>query len=397
MLDIDSIDFYQKRILMRVDFNVPLNKKLEVTDNTRIVEALPTISKILKEKGSVILMSHLGRPQGKEDKYSLRHIVQELNVLLKKNVIFLNDCIGDEVEKTCNNLLPETIVLLENLRFYKEETNGDIEFARKLSKLGDIYLNDAFGTIHRKHASTSIIADFFPKKRLFGYLINKELKNINKILKSPVTPVIAIIGGAKISSKVSIIKELLNSVNHILIGGAMTYTFLKSKGFDVGDSLVEDDYLELAKDILLEAEKKKVNIELPIDHVISNGFSNTATSKIVDNKNIGKGWMGLDIGPKTIKIYKELLLQSKTILWNGPMGVFELPLFENGTKQLALAVAESTKNKAFSLIGGGDSVAAVNKYNLKNEVSYISTGGGALLEYIEGKDLPGIVAIKNEN
>lgn len=394
MKTISEIDFTGKRALIRVDFNVPLNAQFEVTDNTRIRAALPTIHKVIENGGSVILMSHLGRPKnGPEDKFSLKHIIPELEKLIGSKVIFANDCIGAESYKITGELKGGEIVLLENLRFYSEESAGDRDFAEKLAKHGDIYINDAFGTAHRAHASTAIIAQFFPKDKYFGLLLEKEIVNIDQVLKNPQTPTTAIIGGAKVSSKISIIEKLLDTADNFIIGGGMAYTFVKAQGGEVGNSLVEEDYLDTALKVLALAKSKNVNIHLPIDTIIADDFSNDANFKTTDINDIPAGWMGLDIGEKTIKLFSSVIESSKTILWNGPMGVFEMSNFKNGTEAIANVLVTATQNGAFTLVGGGDSVAAINSLNLADKVSYVSTGGGAMLEYLEGKELPGIKAI----
>lgn len=396
MKNIETYNFSGKKVLIRVDFNVPLNDAFVVTDNTRISAVIPTINKVLSEGGSVILMSHLGRPKnGYEDKFSLKHIVPEIEKLLGIKIKFSTNCIGEEAKQMADNLCPEEVLLLENLRFYKHETAGDKNFAQQLAKYGAVYINDAFGTAHRAHASTAIIAQFFPNDKMFGYLIEKEIESVSKIMGKNTSPVTAIIGGAKVSSKIIIMENLLDKVDNIIIGGGMAYTFIKAQGGKTGNSLVEDDYIATAIEILQKAKIKNVKILLPIDTLIADNFSNEATTKICETNNIPDGWMGLDIGDKAIKEYTDCIINSKTILWNGPMGVFEIEAFQKGTKAIAIAVVEATKNGAFSLVGGGDSVAAVNKFNLANEVSHVSTGGGAMLEYLEGKVLPGIAAIQN--
>ena len=396
MKTISEVNFQNKRALIRVDFNVPLNDDFEVTDNTRIKAAIPTIKHIIGNGGSVVLMSHLGRPKdGPDEKLSLKHIVKELESLLGKKVIFIKDCLGEEAFKQTSQLKAGEVALLENLRFYPEEKAGDHEFAKKLSKHGDVYINDAFGTAHRAHASTAIIAENFPETKYFGLLLEKEIKNIDALLKHPKSPTTAIIGGAKVSSKISIIEKLMDSVDQIIIGGGMAYTFIKSQGGQVGESLVEDDYLEMAKGILKLAKEKGIKIYLPTDTIIADKFANNAKTKVCDINEIPNDWMGLDIGSKTIEEFISVIKNSKTILWNGPMGVFEMESFKKGTESIANALVEATKNGAFTLIGGGDSVAAINQLNLANKVSYVSTGGGAMLEYLEGKELPGISAILN--
>lgn len=398
-----STNFSGKKVLVRVDFNVPLNKQtLEITDDTRMRAALPTIQKILKDGGSVILMSHLGRPkEGPENKFSLSHLVKHLHQLVNSNnnhsinVFFANDCIGEQAFLTASMLKPGEILLLENLRFYKEEEKGNEDFAKKLSKLGDIYVNDAFGTAHRAHASTAVIAQYFSSEnKMFGLLMEAEIRSAKKIMSASKKPFTAIIGGAKVSDKILIIENLLERATDIIIGGGMAYTFKKALGAQIGTSLCEDERLETAKTLLETAKAKGVHIHLPEDSVIADAFSETANIKIADNNSIPDNWMGLDIGPSAIEAFSKVILASKTILWNGPMGVFEMEKFQAGTKAIALAVAEATENGAFSLVGGGDSVAAVNKFNVAKKVSYVSTGGGALLEYFEGKVLPGIAAIQ---
>ncbi len=395
MHTIDTYAFNGKKILIRVDFNVPLNASFEITDTTRIDAALPTLRKVIAEGGCPVIMSHLGRPkQGPEDRYSLRHLIPYLEATLGKNVAFAPDCIGEEARNLAAGLKPGEVLLLENLRFYKEEEKGDAEFASKLASLGDAYMNDAFGTAHRAHASTAIIADYFPNDKMFGYLMGQELESIDKVLHGNLRPFTAVLGGAKVSGKIEIIRNLMDKADQILIGGGMMFTFLKAQGHDTGKSLVEDDLLEVALEALRLAEEKGVQLVLPVDAVAADTFDNAANTQLVSAGNIPQDWMGLDIGPESIALFRDILLASKTILWNGPMGVFEMPSFAQGTIQVAQAVAEATKGGAFSLIGGGDSVAAVNQYGLADQVSYISTGGGAMLEYIEGKELPGVSAIK---
>jgi phosphoglycerate kinase len=393
-----NINFKNRRALIRVDFNVPLDAQFNVTDNSRILAAVPTIKKVLEDGGGVVLMSHLGRPkEGPTDKFSLKHLLPELNKILGTDVKFVDDCIGDASFKASGELKPGEILLLENLRFYKEEEKGDIQFAEKLAKHGDVYVNDAFGTAHRAHASTAIIAQFFPNSKTFGYCIESELKSINKVLHDGKKPFTAIMGGAKVSDKIIILQQLINKADNIIIGGGMAFTFVKAKGGNVGKSLVEDDRIQTALDILADAKKKNVNIYIPVDAVVADNFSNDANIKMVDVNHIPDGWMGLDIGAASEKIFQDVIANSNTILWNGPMGVFEMSNFESGTKSVANAICVATKKGAFSLIGGGDSVAAINKYNLGNQVSYVSTGGGALLEYIEAGTLPGISAIQNNS
>ena len=395
MKSLNTIDFKNKKALIRVDFNVPLNDKFEVTDATRIIAAKPTIDYILKNGGSAILMSHLGRPKGKDDSFSMRHIVKKVSEVLGVNVQFVSDCIGDDVQKEVAKLQPGSILLLENLRFYPEEKAGDFEFAKKLAQWGDVYVNDAFGTAHRAHASTAIIAQFFEKNKCMGLLLEKELINIGKVLTDSKKPVTAILGGAKISSKIGVIENIFDKVDHIIIGGGMAFTFIKAQGGEIGSSLCEDDKMELALEILKKAKAKGVRIHLPLDAVIADEFKSDANTQIVPIDEIPDGWMGLDIGPKTEIAYSFIVMQSRTILWNGPMGVFEMPRFSNGTVELGQAIADATMDGAFTLVGGGDSVAAVKQFGLADKVSYVSTGGGAMLEYIEGKELPGIKAIRD--
>ncbi|MEO6948292.1 MAG: phosphoglycerate kinase [Ginsengibacter sp.] len=391
-------NFKGEKVLIRVDFNVPLDDDGKITDDTRMKAAVPTIKKVLNDGGSVILMTHFGRPKnGPEDKFSLKHILPHLKELLPGvTVEFANDCIGNEVQKKASELQPGQVLLLENLRFHKEEEKGDEEFAKKLSELGDIYVNDAFGTAHRAHASTAVIAQFFSAdKKMFGLLMNSEVANAEKILHDSEAPFTAILGGAKVSDKIEIIKNLLNKANNIIIGGGMAYTFLKAQGKEIGSSLCEEDKLDLANEILKEAKEKNVSFQLPSDSIVADKFSNEAECKVVNNSNIDKGWMGLDIGPEAVKEFTNTIMESKTILWNGPMGVFEMPAFQQGTKAIAEAVAKATQHGAYCLVGGGDSVAAINEFHLADQVSYVSTGGGALLEYFEGKELPGIKAIRS--
>ncbi|WP_026451831.1 phosphoglycerate kinase [Aequorivita capsosiphonis] len=393
MKTVNDINFKGKKVLIRVDFNVPLDEEFNVTDDTRIRAAKPTILKILEDGGSCILMSHLGRPKNKEAEFSLKHIVKSLSDIVGVQVKFVEDSIGAEVEAAVSNLKSGEILLLENLRYYEEETKGDRDFAEKLSKLGDVYVNDAFGTAHRAHASTAIIAEFFPENKCFGLLLASEIENVEKVLKSTEKPVTAIIGGAKVSSKITIIENILDKIDHLIIGGGMAFTFIKAQGGKVGSSLVEDDKQSLALEILEEAKKKNVKVHLPVDAIIADSFSDTANTQIVTVGNIPDGWMGLDVGPETNKLFEEVILNSKIILWNGPVGVFEMDKFAQGTKVLGQNIAKATKNGAFSLVGGGDSVAAVHKFNLADKVSYVSTGGGAMLEMLEGKTLPGIKAL----
>lgn len=392
--NVDNLSFKGKRALVRVDFNVPLDNQLNVTDDTRIQAAIPTINKILKDGGSVILMSHLGRPKsGFEDKFSLKNILMTLQKALEIPVKFAKDCIGKEAEMLSEGLKPGEVLLLENLRFHKEEEKGDKDFAEKLSKLGDIYVNDAFGTAHRAHASTAVIAQFFNDKAC-GYLMLSELKNADKVLDNPERPYTAIMGGAKIADKIMIIEQLLNKVDNLIIGGGMSYTFAKAQGGTIGDSLLEADKLDFVLELMKTAKEKGVNLILPVDTVISKAFANDAEQAMANKGEIPDGWMGLDIGPESRKLFSEVIAKSKTILWNGPMGVFEMSSFDKGTKAVAEAVVAATKAGAYSLIGGGDSAAAVNKFGFADDVSFVSTGGGALLEHMEGKVLPGIAALQ---
>jgi phosphoglycerate kinase len=393
MKTLNDFNFNSKKAIIRVDFNVPLDENFNVTDATRIEAAKPTIDKILKDGGSVILMSHLGRPKGVEAKYSLQHIVATTEKILGKKIRFATDCIGEVAETAAKNLQPGEILLLENLRFYAEEEKGDVAFSKKLAALGDIYVNDAFGTAHRAHASTTIIAQFFQDAKCFGYLLAKEIESIEKVLKNSEKPVVAILGGSKVSSKITVIENILDKVNHMIIGGGMTFTFVKALGGSIGDSICEDDKLELAIEILKQAKEKGVQIHIPVDVVAADSFSNTAKTQVVDVKHIPDGWQGLDAGPKSLAIFRRIILDSKTILWNGPLGVFEMENFANGTISLGEYIAESTANGAFSLVGGGDSVAAVKQFGLEPKMSYVSTGGGAMLEMLEGRTLPGIAAI----
>ena len=395
-MNFKNYNFKNKRALVRVDFNVPLNNSGVVTDDTRIKMALPTIKKIINDKGSVVLMSHLGRPENKPNpKFSLKQILPNLETLLNQKVIFCDDCISEKALSTTSKLKSGNIVLLENLRFYKEEKLGDKEFAMKLSKHGDIFVNDAFGTAHRSHASTSVIADFFPNDKMFGFLIENEIKSVDKVLNSQNYPLTAIVGGAKVSSKITIILKLLEKVDHLIIGGGMAYTFIKAQNGSIGKSLIEDDFLKLALEILDEAKKQNVQLHLPIDSLCSREFSNDSETYLRPISSIPENEMGLDIGPETIKIFSDVIINSSLILWNGPMGVFEMSNFQKGTISVANAIVKATENGAFSLIGGGDSVAAINLFNLADKVSHVSTGGGAMLEYLEGKDLPGIKSINN--
>ncbi len=396
MKTIDNHNFKSEKALIRVDFNVPLDKEFNITDDTRIRAAIPTIKKIIADGGSVILMSHLGRPkEGPADKYSLKHIVAHVSKLTNTKVLFADDCIGASAIKLSSELKPGEILLLENLRFYKEEEKGDPAFAKKLAALGTVYVNDAFGTAHRAHASTAVIADYFQGKKFFGYVMAGELANADRVLKNSEKPFVAIMGGAKVSDKILIIEQLLNRVDSLLIGGGMAFTFVKAAGGKIGSSLVEEDKLDLAASIVAKAKAKGVHLVLPVDAIIADKFDADANAKECNINEIPDGWMGLDIGPKSEKLFSDVIASSKTILWNGPAGVFEFEKFSHGTKAVANAIVDATSKGAFSLIGGGDSAAAISKFNLTEKVSYVSTGGGALLEYIEGKELPGVKAIEN--
>ena len=397
MQSIHTYSFANKKALIRVDFNVPLDKKtFEVTDNTRIKSAIPTIKKVLSAGGSVILLSHLGRPKnGPEADFSLKHIIKSIEELSETSVLFCSDCISEEAQKMCAELQPGQILLLENVRFYSEETSGDAEFAKKLASLGDCYINDAFGTAHRAHASTTVIANYFPNDKMFGLLLEAEIVSVDKVLNSTEKPKTAIVGGAKVSSKITIIENLIHKMDNIIIGGGMAYTFIKAQGGKVGSSLVEDDYLPMALSILEKAKARNVQIILPTDTLIADAFSNDATIKEVKINEIPDGWMGLDTGAESAILFQKVIQSSKLILWNGPMGVFEFENFQRGTKQIAHDIVKATEQGAFSLVGGGDSVAAINKFGLADQVSYVSTGGGAMLEYLEGIELPGITAIRN--
>ncbi len=396
MKTLNDFNFKDKKALIRVDFNVPLDENFNVGDATRIEAAKPSIIKILNDGGSCILMSHLGRPKGVQDEYSLKHIVDKVENILGVKTKFVSECVGPVAEEAAKNLKPGEILLLENLRFHKEEEAGDEAFAEKLSKLGDIYVNDAFGTAHRAHASTTVVASFFPNKKCFGKLLAQEIESIDKVMTTGEKPVLAVLGGAKVSSKITIIENILDKVDHLIIGGGMTFTFVKAQGGKVGDSICEDDKMELALDILKQAKEKNVQIHLPVDVLAADAFDNNANTKVVDVYEIPDGWQGLDAGPKSIKNFHDVVLKCKTILWNGPLGVFEMENFARGTIELGNSIAEATKNGAFSLVGGGDSVAAVNQFGFEDKVSYVSTGGGAMLESLEGQDLPGITAILNE-
>jgi len=393
MQDITAYKFKNKKALIRVDFNVPLNDQFEVTDDTRIKATMPTIKEVLKGGGSVILMSHLGRPKGAEEKYSLKHLVPALEKITGKDVIFVSDCIGDEAVKAKKDLAPGEILLLENLRFYPEEKNGDAEFAKKLAEGADVYVNDAFATAHRAHASTSIIAALFGPNKMFGKVMTNEIQNLDKALNAPKKGYTAIIGGAKVSSKIIVIEQLLKKVDKLVIGGAMAYTFIKAQGGKVGDSMVEEEYIDTAKKVMEAAAKNDTEIILPVDSVNGDAFKADANTQVTPADAIEAGWMGMDIGPETLTRLGDIISKSKTILWNGPVGVFEMEKFARGTFGIAQMIADATDKGLYSLVGGGDSVSALNKSGLANEVSYVSTGGGAMLEYIEGKKLPGIAAI----
>lgn len=397
MASISTYDFSGKRALIRVDFNVPLNKEtFKVNDDTRIRAAIPTIKFILEKGGSVVLMSHLGRPKdGADQAYSLRHIVYKIEELLGKPVKFSSDCIGSTALEMSAALKPGEVLLLENVRFYKQETAGTDSFAAELAKHGDCYVNDAFGTAHRAHASTTVVANYFPNDKMFGFLLEAEIKSVDKVLNSTEKPLTAIVGGAKVSSKITIIERLLEKVDNLIVGGGMAYTFVKAMGGTVGNSLVEDDYLTKANEIIAKAKAKGVNLYIPTDTIIADKFDNNASTQLVPINAIPSGWMGLDVGPETIKACSEIIENSKLILWNGPMGVFEMSNFQKGTAEIANAIVRATEKGAFSLIGGGDSVAAINQFGLADKVSYVSTGGGAMLEYLEGIELPGIKAINH--
>ena len=393
MRTIDSVNFSNKKVLIRVDFNVPLDENKRVTDHTRIKAAKPTIDKVLADGGSCVLMTHLGRPKGADDGLSLRHIVSEIQEVLGVDIKFSNHTIGPEAEAQSQALQPGQVMLLENLRFYDEETKGDEQFANALSTLADCYINDAFGTAHRAHASTTIVAKFFPKAKYFGYLLAQEIDAIDRVMTTGEKPVLAVLGGAKVSSKITIIENILDKVDHLIIGGGMSFTFAKAKGGQIGNSICEDDKQELALSIMASAKEKGVQIHLPTDVVAGDQFSNEANQQIFPIDQIPDGWEGMDAGPESVAAFREVVMQSKTILWNGPLGVFEFSSFSQGTIALGEAISASTKNGAFSLVGGGDSVAAVKQFNLEKEVSYVSTGGGAMLESLEGKTLPGIAAV----
>ena len=393
MKTIQDINFKGKKALIRVDFNVPLDENFNVTDTTRIEAAKPTIIKILEDGGAVILMSHLGRPKGVEAKYSLKHIVDKVSEIIGVEVKFAADCVGEIAEKAASELKMGEVLLLENLRFYAEETKGDEAFAKKLAKLGDVYVNDAFGTAHRAHASTTIVAKFFPEAKCFGALLAQEIISLKKILEEGEKPILAILGGAKVSSKITIIENILDKVDHLIIGGGMSFTFVKAQGGKIGNSICEDDKQELALEILKKAKEKGVQIHIPVDVIAADDFSNDANTQICDIDKIPDGWEGVDAGPKSRELFDKIVNESKTILWNGPLGVFEMESFAGGTIALGNSIAKATKNGTFSLVGGGDSVAAVKQFGFADKVSYVSTGGGAMLESLEGKTLPGIEAI----
>jgi phosphoglycerate kinase len=395
MKTIHDFNFKNQKALIRVDFNVPLNDAFKVTDTTRIEAAKSTVIKVLEDGGSAILMSHLGRPKGVEEKYSLKHIVEKVSEVIGVQVKFVDNCIGDNVADAVAKLEDGEILLLENLRFHGEEKAGDEGFAEQLSQWGDVYVNDAFGTAHRAHASTTIVAQFFPEKKCFGNLLAKEIESIDKVLNNSEKPVLAVLGGAKVSSKITVIENILDKVDHLIVGGGMTYTFIKAQGGNVGDSICEDDKMDLALEILAKAKEKNVQVHIPVDVIAADDFSNTANTQIVDVNQIPDGWQGLDAGPKTLEMFDKVVNESKTILWNGPLGVFEMESFAKGTIALGHSIDNATQNGAFSLVGGGDSVAAVKQFGFANKVSYVSTGGGAMLETLEGKTLPGINAILN--
>jgi len=397
MPSINDLDLKGARVLVRVDFNVPLDDQQNITDDSRMQAHIPTLKAIMEKGGRPVVMSHLGRPKdGPEESLSLKHLVNHLRELSGVEVQFINDCVGDAVELASNQLPENTILLLENLRFHKEETKGDETFAKLLANNGDVYVNDAFGTAHRAHASTAVIAQYFQNKKAFGLVLKAEIDNVNKVLHGGQKPVTAIVGGAKVSSKISVLENLLPKIDHLIIGGGMAFTFLKAQGGKTGNSLVEDDFLETAEKIMQAAEKQGVNIHLPLDSVIADDFSNEAKRDIVDSKSIPDGWMGLDAGPKTIVALEPIIEASKTVLWNGPLGVFEFEQFSEGTVKTAEMIAKATKGGAFTLVGGGDSVAAIKKFNMADQVSYVSTGGGAMLEFLEGKTLPGVAAIQED-
>lgn len=393
MKTLNDFDFKNKKAIIRVDFNVPLDENFKVTDTTRIEAAKPTIDAILAQGGSVILMSHLGRPKGAEEKYSLKHILKTASEILGVEVKFAENCVGEKAQAAAKDLKPGEVLLLENLRFHAEEEAGDVAFAKELASLGDIYVNDAFGTAHRAHASTTIIAQFFPNDKTFGTLLAKEIESLNKVLKNSEKPVTAVLGGSKVSSKITVIENILDKVDHMIIGGGMTFTFIKAQGGKIGESICEDDKLDLALEILRLAKDKNVQVHIPVDVIAADDFSNNANTQVVDVTAIPDGWQGLDAGPKSLENFKKVILESKTILWNGPLGVFEMETFSKGTIALGDYIAEATEKGAFSLVGGGDSVAAVKQFGFEDKMSYVSTGGGAMLEMLEGKVLPGIAAI----
>ncbi len=393
MKTLNDFDFKNKKAIIRVDFNVPLDENFNVTDTTRIEAAKPTIDTILAQGGSVILMSHLGRPKGAEEKYSLKHILKTASEILGVKVKFAENCVGEPAQTAAKDLKPGEVLLLENLRFHSEEEAGDVAFAKELASFGDIYVNDAFGTAHRAHASTTIIAQFFPNDKTFGTLLAKEIDSLNKVLKNSEKPVTAVLGGSKVSSKITVIENILDKVDHMIIGGGMTFTFIKAQGGKIGESICEDDKLDLALEILRLAKEKGVQVHIPVDVIAADDFSNNANTKVVDVTEIPDGWQGLDAGPKSLENFKKVILGSKTILWNGPLGVFEMETFSKGTIALGDYIAEATENGAFSLVGGGDSVAAVKQFGFEDKMSYVSTGGGAMLEMLEGRILPGIAAI----
>jgi phosphoglycerate kinase len=395
MRSIQDINFKSKKALIRVDFNVPLDAGFNVADDTRIRAAKPTIIKVLEDGGSCILMSHLGRPTFNDPQFSLRHIVNKLQDILGVSVLFSTDCVGEKADQLAKELEPGQVLLLENLRYHKAETSGDLKFAEKLSRLADFYINDAFGTAHRAHASTTIVAQFFSNAKCFGFLLAKEIESIEKVMSSGKKPVLAILGGAKVSSKITIIENILDKIDHLIIGGGMSFTFVKAQGGHIGDSICEDDKQALALDILKIAAEKNVKVHLPVDVLAADDFNNTANTQIVDIHAIPSNWQGLDCGPKSKAIFHQVVQECQTILWNGPLGVFEMETFSSGTIALGDAIAEATKNGAFSLVGGGDSVAAVKQFEFDTKVSYVSTGGGAMLESLEGKTLPGIAAMQN--
>lgn len=394
MKSISQTNFKNKAVLIRVDFNVPLNEKLEVTDDTRIRAALPTIRKVIADGGKAILMSHLGRPKEQENKFSMRHIASAVSDAIGQDVIFVEDCVGEESLKTTATLPMGSVALLENLRFHNEEKAGDEFFAGQLAEHGDVYVNDAFGSAHREHASTAVIARFFPNDKYFGYLMEEEVANIDKVLHAAQHPVTAIIGGAKVSSKIDVLRNLIAKTDNILIGGGMAFTLIRAQGGHTGGSLVEEDKLDLALEIIEEAKLRGVKLVLPSDAVIADAFTNDANRRVCKSDEVPDGWMGLDIGPNAIEDYSKVIRDSKTILWNGPMGVFEMEHFRNGTQKVAEALVRATENGTYTLVGGGDSVAAINAFGLADKVSYVSTGGGAMLEALEGKELPGVKAIR---